>query len=89
MPRAYLVHQSLSAADEAALTLVKQHVDQLDQTVILEGAAPLVSTGHPDDGVEIMAYAPERIELRAQPGSSTARVERQLLSGLARLGGWH
>ncbi|MEZ4713668.1 MAG: YfhO family protein [Caldilineaceae bacterium] len=75
LQRAYLVHQSVSATDASeALELVKQHVDQLDQTVILEGAAPLDSTGHPDDAVDIIAYAPERVELRARSQTAARLV---------------
>ncbi|MCB9156410.1 MAG: YfhO family protein [Caldilineaceae bacterium] len=66
LPRAYLVHQSLSATDEQeALALVEEHAAELDRVVILEGAPPFVATAHADDAVEMIAYAPERVELRA------------------------
>ncbi len=64
LPRAYLVHNTLAVADlDSALDLVAQNKVTPD-TAVLEGSLALRGHSQPGDQAEIIAYAPERVEIR-------------------------
>jgi hypothetical protein len=72
LPRAFLVHKAAAAADdEAALSLMQSPTFDPAAEVVLAGGLPEPSLpGEGTDSVRVAHYAPERIEIEVDAGSS-------------------
>jgi hypothetical protein len=66
-PRAFVVHGARPVADDAAARALLAAGLDVDAAAAVVGAAPSLPEGRPDpgEGVAIVAYRPERVELRA------------------------
>ncbi|MBP7960589.1 MAG: YfhO family protein [Caldilineaceae bacterium] len=74
LPRAYLVHNTLPAVDvDAALARLKVG-DLGPDSAVIEGDLALTGSPSPDDSAEILAYAPERVEIQVRSAKEALLV---------------
>jgi hypothetical protein len=66
LPRAYLVHNVLAAANaDQSLTRVAAQDFDPAHTAVVEGLAGFRSTAAPGDGATLLSYAPERVVIES------------------------
>ncbi len=74
LPRAYLVHNTVPAADvDAALARLKVG-DLGPDSAVVEGDLAFTGSPSPDDTAQILAYAPERVEIQVRSAQDALLV---------------
>jgi hypothetical protein len=74
LPRAYLVHETLAATADEAVSLVAAREFDPAQTAVVEGVEPFATRAVAGDGARILHYAPERVVVESSSAEQALLV---------------